>query len=123
MILLKRNFKLHFPLEKFCVLRVPIIVTSERNEKKIRRNELVKGVMKEERMRDRLCRLDTAIVVSLHRLMVLRIPLSGLVVALRRSDAAERMEKAPKGMVVCRPEDDASMYRSELAFSQGCRYT
>lgn len=41
--------------------------------KKIRRNELVK----EERVRERLCRLDTAIVASLHRLMVLWIPLSG----------------------------------------------
>lgn len=79
--------------------------------------------MKEERMRDGFV-ASIRLLSSLHRLMVLRIPLSGLVVALRRSDAAERMEKAPKGTVVCRSEDDTSMYRSELAlFSRMPIYT
>lgn len=66
-------------------------------EKEAKRNDPAKG-MEEVRVRSPLSSLGTAIVAPLHRLMVLRVPLS---VAsrrfARRSDAAERTEKAPKG--------------------------
>lgn len=43
MILSKHNFKLYFSIEKSCILHVPIIVASERNEKKSKKERTSGG--------------------------------------------------------------------------------
>lgn len=120
LIFLKRNLGLYFFIEKSCMF--PLLSPRRKIKKKEEGTNWWKEWWRKNAW-DRLCRFGTAIVASLHRLMVLRIPLSGLVVALRRSDAAERMEKAPKGTVVCRSGTTMSACIDQSwRFSRGYRY-
>lgn len=101
-------------MEKSCILHIPIIVASEKDEKKVRK-KLVKGVMEEERVRPSLsprygyCRLFASVNGSPDSFE--RVGRRFTTIGCSGKDG--KSAQGNGGLSI--RNDDASMYRSELA--------